>query len=81
MSEKLNKNNNFGRENKILTSEWEMVTKNNEGEPEVTTLHRYEYQGDLETAKELLIPPEKELKFRKRKIRSLQVVQCAVVLQ
>ena len=41
MSEKLNKNNNFGRENKILTSEWEMVTKNNEGEPEVTTLHRY----------------------------------------
>lgn len=76
MSEKLNKNNNFGRENKILTSEWEMVTKNNEGEPEVTTLHRYEYQGDLETAKELLIPPEKELKFRKRKIGKATLNAC-----
>lgn len=76
MSEKLNKNNNFGRENKILTSEWEMVTKNNEGEPEVTTLHRYEYQGDIETAKELLIPPEKELKFRKRKIGKATLNAC-----
>lgn len=76
MSEKLNKNNNFGRENKILTSEWEMVTKNNEGEPEVTTLHRYEYQGDLETAKELLIPPEKELKFRKRKLGQATLNAC-----
>lgn len=53
--------NNFGRENKVLTSEWEMVTKNNDGEPEVTTLHRYEYQGDMDTVKELITPPDKKL--------------------
>lgn len=76
MEKKFNQNNNFGRNNKILTSEWEMVTKNNDGEPEVTKLHKYEYQGDLETVKELIIPPEKELKYRKRKIGKSALKSC-----
>lgn len=76
MSEKLNNSNNFGRNNKILTSEWEMVTKNNDGEPEVTTLHRYEYQGDMDTVKELITPPEQEVKFRKRKLGRAALNAC-----
>ena len=76
MSEKLNNSNNFGRSNKILTSEWEMVTKNNDGEPEVTTLHKYEYQGDMDTVKELITPPEQEIKFRKRKLGRATLNAC-----
>lgn len=74
--DKFNKNNNYGRENKILTSEWEMVTKNNEGKPEVTTLHKYEYHGDLESAKELIVPPEQKLKFRKQKMGKATLNAC-----
>jgi len=38
-----------------LASTWEMMSKNNDGEPEVTTLHKYEYAKDK--SKDLIFQP------------------------
>jgi len=40
-------------ENGRLVSTWEMMSKNQDGEPEVTTLHKYEYKA----VKELILQP------------------------
>lgn len=54
-----NSNTEKGR----LTSTWEMMSKNNEGEPEVTTLHKYEYGRNggiqIEPVEAAIIAPDK----------------------
>lgn len=76
MGEKFTGSQNNYRTEKVLVSEWEGLTKNDDGEPEVTTLHKYEYQVPPEAIKEVLVPPEEELRFRRRKLGKQALKSC-----
>lgn len=53
-----------------LTSTWEMLTKNAEGEPEVTTLHRYEFGTTADATVYEAIEPAKISPTRRRRAQS-----------